>query len=251
MRTYGLQCRGTPLLKVAELRGRVGLPPRALAQPAPASVDLRPRMPPVYDQGQLGSCTANALCAMMQYYDAQLRGSRLFLYYNERAQEGTVASDAGATLADGIKCLQTQGLCQESLWPYVPQRFAQKPADVCYASALSHEALVPSYVPLSQLKLALGAGHPVAVGIRVYESFESAAAARTGAVPMPAPGEKLLGGHAVVLCGYRDADQRWLLRNSWGAGWGAGGYFTLPYAYLLRFCSEAWTFPAITNPTTA
>jgi C1A family cysteine protease len=253
-RAYGLKFLGAPpRAKVSELRGSVGLPQPLLAGPAQVSVDLRGRMPPVYDQGVLGSCTANALCAAMQYYDAKLQGSRLFLYYNERAREGTTDRDAGATVADGIKCLQTQGLCQEALWPYNPRNFAQRPPALCYARALAHEALAPTYVPGSQLKAALNAGHPVTVGILVYASFESDAVARTGDVPMPAPGEPLLGGHAVLLCGYNDEAQRWLLRNSWGPGWGAKGYFYLPYAYLLspRLCGEAWCFPNITNPTTA
>jgi len=67
-------------------------------------------------------------------------------------------------------------------------------------------------------------------GITVYESFESAAVSKTGKMPMPKPSEKVLGGHAVLAVGYDDAAQRFIVRNSWGKGWGVQGYFTMPYA---------------------
>jgi len=200
-------------------------------------------MPPVYDQGNLGSCTANALCCLMQCQD-DIQSSRLFLYYNERALEGTIATDSGATLADGIRSLKTQGVCSEQAWPYVPSQFAERPAPPCYANALKHEALSVYSVPLvlSSLKAALTAGHPIAIGIRVYASFQSATVAKTGVVPLPRKGEALLGGHAVVVVGFSDATQAFLVRNSWGAAWGIKGYFTLPFAYLTSpaLASDAW-----------
>ena len=241
-RKYGLSLH-TPSSQTLATVAPMPYPIPGKAASLPQTVDLRPHMPPVYDQGQLGSCTANALCCLMQALD-EIQGSRLFLYYNERALEGTVASDAGATLADGIRCLKTQGVCPETTWPYVPRQFARKPPPPCYANALKHEALSVYSVPLAlgSLKAALTAGHPIAIGIRVYSSFESPSVAKTGNVPLPQKGEAVLGGHAVVVVGFSDATQAFLVRNSWGTMWGIKGYFTLPYAYLTNaaLALDAW-----------
>jgi C1A family cysteine protease len=77
----------------------------------------------------------------------------------------------------------------------------------------------------------------------VYDSFESQDVAKTGVVPMPTPDESVLGGHAVVAVGYDDSTQRFLVRNSWGSGWGQEGYFTIPYAYLTDagLSADFWT----------
>lgn len=221
--------------------------PAAPAPPTPGAVDLRPKMPPVYDQGQLGSCTANALCAALQCaHPTRPMGSRLFLYYNERRMEDDVPDDAGAQLSDGVSCLETVGVCPESEWPYVVSKFAVAPPSRCYIDASKNRASYASYaVPAdaATMKRVLAAGHPFVVGIAVYASFESAAVAATGVVPMPRPAaEQCLGGHAILCVGYDDARGTWTMRNSWGAAWGDRGYFYLPYAYLLdaALASDAW-----------
>ena len=214
---------------------------------APKSADLRPRMPPVYDQGQLGSCTANALCAALQCAHPTLpMGSRLFLYYNERRMEGDVLDDAGAQLSDGVSSLESVGVCPEAEWPYVVSKFAVAPTSRCYIDAAKNRASRTSFAVPSDaatMKQVLAAGHPFVVGIAVYASFESDTVASTGVVPMPAAGEQCLGGHAVLCVGYDDAKGAWTMRNSWGPAWGDHGYFYLPYAYLLdtALASDAWT----------
>lgn len=221
---------------------------------APSTVDLRPKMPPVYDQGNLGSCTANALCAAFAYdcpAAQPFMGSRLFLYYNERMVENDIPDDAGACIYDGVACLKKYGLCAESDWPYVIAKFAQKPPVKCYTSAVKHEAIVCQNIQNTSaaMKACLQAGYPFVVGISVYDSFESDAVAMTGAVPMPGAHEQCLGGHAVVCVGYNDSQQTWIMRNSWGASWGLSGYFTLPYAYLLdpNMCSDLWVIKSVSN----
>lgn len=205
----------------------------------PDGVDLRTSglLPPVFDQGELGSCTANALSAMFSYTDAQQTGddfipSRLFIYYNERVAEGTVNSDCGAHLRTGIKTLVNDGACNEQLYPYLIEQFTAKPSDLCYAVARHHQAMV--YRSVAQkpedMKACLTEGYPFCAGISVYESFESDEVAKTGLVPMPARSESLQGGHAILIVGYTPTS--YIAMNSWGADWGQAGFFELPQDYL-------------------
>src|SRR5947209_12808061 len=95
----------------------------------PLKVDLTPECPEVYDQGQIGSCTANAIGGTIEFDQMRQRlrdvfvPSRLFIYYNERAIEHTVAEDSGAMIRDGIKSVAKQGACPEKIWPYDPAPF--------------------------------------------------------------------------------------------------------------------------------
>ncbi len=229
-------------------------PPQILMH-LPSAMDLRPQCPPVENQGQLGSCTANAIAGAIEFDQAKEKlhevfpPSRLFIYYNERVIEGTVSSDSGAQIRDGIKTVASQGACPESMWPYVIAQFAVKPPAPCYQDALAHRAVSYQRIvqTLPQMKGCLASGHPFVVGFTVYESFESQAVARTGHAPMPSLGEAVIGGHAVVAVGYDDANQWFILRNSWGAAWGMRGYFTLPYAYLLEttLSSDFWTIRTV------
>jgi len=217
-----------------QLYAAIAAPPKKL----PSAVDLRPGCSSVEDQGQLGSCTANALAGGLEFLEKKAGKpatdlSRLFIYYNERGIEGNVAQDSGAQLRDGIKTLAKQGVCAEKAWPYVISKFAVKPPASCYREGLKHE--ITSYhriVTLLDMRKCLAEGYPFVFGFTVYESFESPAVAKTGVLNLPAPKEKSLGGHAVLAVGYNDATKRFLIRNSWGADWGLQGYFTMPYDYL-------------------
>jgi C1A family cysteine protease len=223
-------------------------------------------MPPVYDQGQLGSCTANAIGAAFEFQQrkeqlADFMPSRLFIYYNERKIEGTVDQDSGAMIRDGIKTVAKQGVCPETEWPYeaIPadanghfppgSREATKPTDACYQDALKNRVTTYQRVitTLDQLRGCLAAGYPFVFGFTVYESFESQQVASSGEAPMPKAGEKQLGGHAVLAVGYDEDQQRFIVRNSWGPGWGMKGYFTLPYPYLLQdtLSSDFWTIRSV------
>jgi C1A family cysteine protease len=221
----------------------------------PAKVDLRSHCPPVYDQGQLGSCTGNAIAGAVQFDREKQKlkpdfvPSRLFIYYGERVIEGTVNSDAGAQIRDGIKVVAKQGVPPETDWPYDIAKFADKPPPKAFADALKDLAVSYSRVSqtLSQMKGCLASGFPFVFGFTVYDSFESQDVAKTGVVPMPASGESVLGGHAVLAVGYDDGQQRFIVRNSWGTGWGMHGYFTMPYAYLTDrgLASDFWTIRLI------
>jgi C1A family cysteine protease len=220
----------------------------------PGIIDLRPKMPPVYDQGNLGSCTAQAFCGLIGYVQPSFNGSRLFLYYCERELQKTISIDSGATLFDGIKSLQKNGVCLERLWPYIISKFAVKPPDNCFKDALNHQALKVRNINSSSLTamkncLVCGLsqnppiGLPFTIGFQVYESFESIQVSRNGIVPMPKPGEQVLGGHAVCVVGYDDSKGYFIVRNSWGSRWGIKGYFYIPYAYLTnpKLATDAWT----------
>jgi C1A family cysteine protease len=204
----------------------------------PTSVDLRSTCSRIEDQGNLGSCTANALAGAVEFLENKNRttffdASRLFIYYNERVLEGTVSYDSGAMLRDGIKTLNKQGFCTEPLWPYLISKFKLKPNNACYTDAAKRKiSTYQRVVGLSAMKNCLASGYPFVFGFAVYDSFESDEVANTGTVPMPGPGESLLGGHAVLAVGYDDVAQRILVRNSWGTNWGTSGYFTLPYNYI-------------------
>jgi C1A family cysteine protease len=226
--------------------------PMALAAaPAslPAKVDLRPKMPPIGDQGQLGSCTAWASLAAYRYeLDKQKLSdfdpSELAQYYWTRALEGTTASDAGGTIRDAVKVIAKTGVATEKQWPYTISKFTQTPPSSAKQAASHHVALQYQSVPqnLTSFKSALAAGFPIVFGISVYASFESDAVAKTGVVPMPTAREQFLGGHALLMVGYDDATSRFTVRNSWGPTFGDHGYVYLPYAYVMsqQLASDFW-----------
>ena len=243
---------------IPDQRDHLYAAPVAALGALPAAIDLVPACPPIYDQGDLGGCTANAIAAAVQFDQARehlkdcFLPSRLFIYYNERVIEHHVESDSGAMIRDGIKSVARLGVCPETspnpvtaCWPYDIAKFAEKPPQPCYDEALHHKAVLYQRLTqsLDQMKGCLASGYPFVFGFAVYESFESEVVARTGHAPMPGPAETMLGGHAVLAVGYDEQHQWFIVRNSWGPEWGMNGYFTLPYAYLLDndLSDDYWT----------
>jgi C1A family cysteine protease len=228
--------------------------PAAVTASLPPHADLRAGCPDVYDQGQLGSCTANAIGGAFEF-DQKKQGltdfmpSRLFIYYNERTIEGTVDSDSGAMIRDGMKTVNKLGVCPEKDWSYDIAKFRDKPSHHCYQEAATHQALVYRAVlqDLHQLQGCLASGYPIVFGFSVYESFESREVADSGIVALPKQGEQLLGGHAVLAVGYDDSDQTFWVRNSWGIGWGRAGYCKMPYSYLTSrgLASDFWVLSTV------
>ncbi len=234
-----------------KLYAAIAAPPTKL----PAKVDLSAGCSRVENQGQLGSCTANALVGNLEFLIRKAGRrvtnlSRLFIYYNEREMEGSVSEDAGAAIRDGVKSLVKLGVCSEQSWPYKIERFAQKPGPGCYKKAAEHQ--VTSYhrvIGLLQMRQCLAEGYPFVFGFAVYSGFESDAVAKTGTVNLPKPDEQGVGGHAVCAVGYDDAAKRVLVRNSWGTDWGRHGYFTMPYDYISNnnLADDFWTLRAFEN----
>ena len=208
-------------------------------KPLPESYDLIKWMPPVYDQGELGSCSANAVGASLQYNQRKqkvlvFRPSRLFIYYNTRVLEKTVDEDSGATIRNAVKSVVKCGACTETRWPYKIDQFTLKPTPVCYGEGSHHKAVVYRRVArtIPQLQGCIASGFPIIFGFMVYSSFESEEVSKTGIVPMPSKREECMGGHAVLAVGYDKAKKWFICRNSWGNDWGDKGYFYLKEDYF-------------------
>ena len=201
-----------------------------------------------------GNCTAHALGAMYHFVQNKEKQtdylpSRLFIYYNERLQENTVNSDAGADLRTGLRVLTNIGVPREDLCPYDITKFAKKPLKAAFDNALRHEGLQYHAIlqDLTSLKTCLASGYVFVCGVTVYESFQSNAVYENGNVPLPLLTENALGGHAICIIGYDDATSRFKFRNSWGDNWGNHGYGTLPYSYLLNsdLSCDFWTLLSV------
>jgi C1A family cysteine protease len=246
----------------------------------PEKVDLTQFCSIVEDQGSLGSCTANACAgniellerkgidpvpeepkpAVLSWWQRILAffglyhlsntlqsgqykdTSRLYIYYNARTLIGTAGEDSGAFLRDCMKTLAREGHCLESLWPYNIGMYTTRPNQRAYENGHLHT--IQSYMRLLSLNdmlTCLADGYPFVFGITLYESFESDQTAKTGEVQMPGPYERAIGGHAVMAVGYDNTTKRFLVRNSWGTGWGKNGYFTIPYEYVLSLGDDFWT----------
>ena len=218
----------------------------------PPSADLRAGCPPVYVQGVLGSCSAQAIAAAISFdqkkenLPLQFEPSRLFIYYNQRVIANTVSTDSGAQVRDGIKSVASIGYCPETPdWPYDQHVFDKEPSPEAYAHAAEHK--IVSYRRLArdldQMKGCLADGYPFVFGFSVFDSFEGPALGRSGHVEMPAPSESIAGGHAALAVGYDDAQSWFVVRNSWGPAWGIAGHFTLPYAYMMDpgLATDFWT----------
>jgi len=171
------------------------------------------------------------------------------IYYGEREFEGSINWDAGAEIRDGIKFCVRDGVCDEQLWPYQISQFKQRPPVAAYTEAAKHQ--ITGYKRVEQslgaLQSCLAAGYPFVFGFSVYNSFETQEVTRSGMVPMPnLSTEHVVGGHAVMCCGY-NSKGRFLVRNSWGPNWGDAGYGWFPFEFLTNqdLCSDFWMINAL------
>lgn len=212
--------------------------PRALL---PRHVDLRPEMPPVLDQGGLGSCASNAASNCLRYLlrkqgKPEFQPSRLYIYWNTRVNiaKAPAAEDTGVCIRDVCKALTKYHACDETVWPYIESKFSVAPSLEAYKNADTHGQLSYASVPqnLDQIKQVLSSGFPIILGINIYASFETMVVAKTGIVPVPKADEPCYGGHAIILVGYNDSKSVFMAMNSWGVGWGQTGFFEIPYRYV-------------------
>lgn len=212
----------------------------------PAMVDLRSVMPKVYDQGSLGSCTSNAIAALVEVKSKIIMPSRLFLYFNERVVINTINEDSGANLRDGFKSVKKQGICEEDMCPYIIEKYTEKPLHTAYQNAIEYTATQYTAIPQTEnsLKTALVAGLPIAFGFMVKESLMN-----VGEDGIYKPKGQVLGGHAVAIVGYKDATKTFIVRNSWGGNWGDKGYFTMSYKDVLnpKVSTDFWVIQGMSK----
>jgi len=248
---------------VKPMLAKVGVT-KTLKAALPTSVDLRPWCPPIENQGSLGSCTANAGIAIMEYFERRAFGkhidaSRLFLYKTTRNMLHWTG-DTGAFLRSTMGAMVLFGVPPEEYWPYIVADYEKEPTAFCYAFAQSYQAIsyyrldppgTTKSALLTHIKTNLAGGLPSMFGFTVYSSYTQANT--TGKIPYPTTGEKIIGGHAVVAVGYDDSVKikntftgatetkgALLIRNSWGTGWGSNGYGWLPYEYVLNGLAVDW-----------
>lgn len=232
---------------------------------APKS-DLSGDMPPIWDQGTLGSCTAQGIARIIDFAHKKATGrfigpSRLFIYYNERVLENTIEIDSGAQIVDGIRSVASTGACLEEgcalfskrreCWPYEIAKFAVKPPQEAYRAAQFYKALRPYKVNNADgrsIRLALSNGLPVVFGSLVYSGIERVTSSNP-VLEMPRRGERPSGGHAMTISGHDDVKQLYLIDNSWGTSYGVNGRFYIPYAYIHnpRLTEDAWIIEAVTT----
>jgi C1A family cysteine protease len=253
--------------KTGEVRLTLGSEALSKKKTLPASVDLREWCSPIEDQGNLGSCTANAGVGIIEYYERKsfgrhIESSRLFLYKVTRNLM-KLKGDTGAYLRTTMGAMILFGVPPEPYWPYSDEgnKFDQEPPAFCYAFAQNYQTLKyfrhdpsgsKSDEILKKAKTYLASGHPVMFGFTVYNSIEQAE--ETGKIPFPSAKEKVEGGHAVAAVGYDDKIKiknkyggatmtgALLIRNSWGEAWGDKGYGWLPYEYVLkRLAEDFWS----------
>ena len=205
---------------------------------------------PIYDQGNIGSCTSNSACSCFRYEVAQLAGnfdfnpSRLFQYYNTRKLQGWEGEDSGGYIRDAFKSMNKWGLAKEALWPYkdTVDALIKEPSANVYEDGLNAVAVKYAAVPQNEraIKETLLSGAAVSFGFNVYQSFYGSWSNSTGLMPVPKRGEELLGGHAVTIIGWKPG--YFLIQNSWGMNWGIGGKFWQPYSFVLNSneCDDFW-----------
>lgn len=236
-------------------------------QPLPSSADLRSGYTPIKDQGELGACTAFSAVSVMEYlFSKNIDLSELYFYYQERAEDGDIVEDSGSTIRRSATVATTIGTCSESLDPYIVADFATPPGSKADEDAVNHKVKTKYKVTtINDILYSVGVlKRPILIGIDVYESFENIGS--DGYVPMPKDGEKLLGGHALNICGYfyknkgilddivTNIEEKikelltkekynglyFIIRNSWSQSFGDKGYLYMPAEFLQKYSSDWW-----------
>jgi C1A family cysteine protease len=212
----------------------------------PVSFDFSQAMSPVRNQGSEGTCVAFASVSGVKEYQDKLEYRRLiklsprFLYSLCKKFDG-IPEQEGTYPRIAMKVLLNQGVCHESFWPYAPH---QKNLPLKGANKDAKKFKIKAYArlrSLSQMKRSLLVNGPFLAGVKVFKSWFTKKVEKRGLIPMPKLNDDLLGGHAICIVGYDDRLKVFKFKNSWGAKWADKGYGYLPYAYMNKYCSDAWS----------
>lgn len=199
---------------------------------------------PVYHQGQTSSCVSNACIGMLAMLQdlannkPQAQLSRLFLYWNARAAIGETDKDKGSFIHDALASLKTTGVCEESFWPFSESDTLHQPNQLAYKRGDDnqigdyYEITATDNERLLQIEAAIKANHPVVFGTAVgTELLQYQGEGISFDLP-----KKSIGGHAMCVVGVRrnnSGELEFLIRNSWGSGWGINGHCWFSSSYML------------------
>ena len=226
------------------------------APKASPKVDWSKYCSPIEDQGDLGSCTANAGVGLLEYFEKRAYGrhldaSRLFLYKVTRNLLKW-HGDTGGYLRTTMQAMVLFGIPPEKYLPYNIPAFDDEPSPFHYSFAQNYKSIryyrhdgpnVSATKALASVKKYLHAGLPSMFGFTVYNFGND-----KGEFVFPTDKDTVQGGHAVVAIGYDDGRKigndtgALKIRNSWGTGWGEKGYGWLPYRYVLEgLADDFWS----------
>ncbi len=212
----------------------------------PVSFDFTKSMSPVRNQGSEGTCVSFAsVVGVKEFQDKKeyrklVKLSPRFLYNLCKKFDGIPYED-GTYPRIAMKVLLNYGVCHESFWPYVALKkgVARAGAD---KDAIKFKIKAYARIKsLMEMKRSLLVNGPFLAGVEVYKSWFTKKVESSGIVPLPKPKEDLAGGHAICIVGYDDKFGIFKFKNSWGANWGSAGYGFLPYEYMKKYCSDAWS----------
>lgn len=226
--------------------------PTAPTAALPPEIDLS-HLVPIRDQGQCGTCVSFAGTGIMDAFQKRAHTipqgglSPLFLYARCKAQDG-IPDQEGTFPRVALEVMRKEGICPESALPYskLSQQACLTMPQITEAhmqAALQYKIKAYARIySLQEIKQALAAGKLVMPGVLVTESFMKPL---NGVLPEPSG--RILGLHAVYLCGYSDSKKAVRMANSWGASWGDKGFCWIPYDVLewkadigMEFMMEAW-----------
>jgi C1A family cysteine protease len=223
-----------------DLRHLLGAPVRRAPVDAavpPPSSDLDHLVVEVLDQGAAPFCFAHApaqairMCEVRDGAQHPALASRLWLVYLAHALEHDVNAFDGAYLSDVFEAVEKLGFPPEVAWPYSDSaqgNFRVRPPEDVVRQAYDQVSIDYSRIltsgeqRLSDVRNALASGCPVVFGTLVSNRFASNDLDADFTYDVPPAGD-VDGGHALLFTGHR-ADGRFRVCNSWGPGWGQGGF---------------------------
>ena len=218
-----------------------------------SKVDLRQHTGAIEDQTITNSCigkTVISACEVLLSQAGVFRDlSSLFVYYNARAQYGTV-TDSGTNFVSALSQATKRGVCDLNLWPYDPTKVNDTPTDAAYNDGLTR--LVTRYERIGAIgkdaqgnnqleanrvitdaRIALHCGYPVLFAMGLHNSFNDwrGDVAKTiyKQPVITSSSEGYMGHHAMLAVGYDNVRKCFIVENSWGTGWGDGGYALIDY----------------------